>query len=138
VGPPHRAASPTAGEFWLGLEKMRSITGDRGSRLAVQLQDWDGNAKSLKFPIHLGGEDTAYSLQLTAQVADELGVPTPTPNGLSLPFSTWDQDHDLRVDMNCAKSLSGEHLPYLQPQSASMPYPHFLLTCCVLLGHTLT
>ncbi|XP_020038255.2 angiopoietin-related protein 4 isoform X2 [Castor canadensis] len=95
------------GEFWLGLEKMRSITGDRGSRLAVQLQDWDGNAKSLKFPIHLGGEDTAYSLQLTAQVADELGVPTTTPNGLSLPFSTWDQDHDLRVDMNCAKSLSG-------------------------------
>lgn len=42
------------GEFWLGLEKMHSITGNRGSQLAVQLQDWDGNAKLLQFPIHLG------------------------------------------------------------------------------------
>ncbi|XP_042549665.1 angiopoietin-related protein 4 [Dipodomys spectabilis] len=95
------------GEFWLGLEKIHSITGDRGGRLAVQLQDRDGNAKSLKFPVHLGGEDTAYSLQLTAPVASELGVSVATSNGLSLPFSTWDQDHDLRGDLNCAKSLSG-------------------------------
>lgn len=82
--------------------------GDRSSRLAVQLQDWEGNAESLQFPVHLGGEDTAYSLQLTAPVASELGATTVAPNGLSLPFSTWDQDHDLRRDKNCAKSLSGE------------------------------
>uniref|UniRef100_A0A8D2GYZ0 Angiopoietin like 4 n=1 Tax=Urocitellus parryii TaxID=9999 RepID=A0A8D2GYZ0_UROPR len=97
----------TSGEFWLGLEKMHSITGDRGSRLAVQLKDWEGNAESLQFPVHLGGEDTAYSLQLTEPVASELGATTITPSGLSLPFSTWDQDHDLRGDLNCAKSLSG-------------------------------
>ncbi|XP_048198049.1 angiopoietin-related protein 4 [Perognathus longimembris pacificus] len=95
------------GDFWLGLEKMHCITGDQGGRLTVKLQDRDGNAKSLRFPIHLGGEDTAYSLQLTAPVASELGVSVATPNGLSLPFSTWDQDHDLRRDLNCAKSLSG-------------------------------
>uniref|UniRef100_A0A8C8WB14 Angiopoietin like 4 n=1 Tax=Panthera leo TaxID=9689 RepID=A0A8C8WB14_PANLE len=95
------------GEFWLGLEKVHRITGDRGSRLAVQLQDWEGNAESLQFPVYLGGEDTAYSLQLTAPVASELGATTVAPNGLSLPFSTWDQDHDLRGDKNCAKSLSG-------------------------------
>ncbi|KAI5931910.1 angiopoietin-related protein 4 [Manis javanica] len=95
------------GEFWLGLEKVHRITGDRSSRLAVQLQDWEGNAESLQFPVHLGGEDTAYSLQLTAPVASELGATTITPSGLSLPFSTWDQDHDLRGDKNCAKSLSG-------------------------------
>nr|XP_008511993.1 PREDICTED: angiopoietin-related protein 4 [Equus przewalskii] len=95
------------GEFWLGLEKLHLIMGDRGSRLAVQLQDWEGNAESLQFPVHLGGEDTAYSLQLTAPVASELGATTVAPNGLSLPFSTWDQDHDLRRDKNCAKSLSG-------------------------------
>ncbi|XP_044774216.1 angiopoietin-related protein 4 isoform X2 [Neomonachus schauinslandi] len=95
------------GEFWLGLEKVHRILGDRGSRLAVQLQDWEGNAESLQFPVHLGGEDTAYSLQLTAPVANELGATTAAPSGLSLPFSTWDQDHDLRGDKNCAKSLSG-------------------------------
>ncbi|XP_016058918.1 PREDICTED: angiopoietin-related protein 4 [Miniopterus natalensis] len=95
------------GEFWLGLEKMHLILGDRGSHLAVQLQDWEGNAKSLQFPIRLGGEDTAYSLQLTAPMASELGPTTVTPSGLSLPFSTWDQDHDLSRDKNCAKSLSG-------------------------------
>lgn len=97
-----------AGEFWLGLEKMHSITGDRGSQMAVQLQDWDGNAKLLQFPIHLGGEDTAYSLQLTEPTASELGATNVSPSGLSLPFSTWDQDHDLRGDLNCAKSLSGK------------------------------
>ncbi|XP_069352458.1 angiopoietin-related protein 4 isoform X1 [Eulemur rufifrons] len=95
------------GEFWLGLEKVHRITGDRGSRLAVQLQDWDGNAESLQFPVHLGGEDTAYSLQLTAPVASKLGATMVTPGGLSLPFSTRDKDHDLRRDKNCAKSLSG-------------------------------
>uniref|UniRef100_A0A7N5P1V2 Angiopoietin like 4 n=1 Tax=Ailuropoda melanoleuca TaxID=9646 RepID=A0A7N5P1V2_AILME len=95
------------GEFWLGLEKVHHILGDRSSRLAVQLQDWEGNAESLQFPVHLGGEDTAYSLQLTAPVANELGATTVAPSGLSLPFSTWDQDHDLRGDKNCAKSLSG-------------------------------
>lgn len=99
-----------SGEFWLGLEKMHSITGDRGSQLAVQLQDWDGNAKLLQFPIHLGGEDTAYSLQLTEPTANELGATNVSPNGLSLPFSTWDQDHDLRGDLNCAKSLSGKQV----------------------------
>ncbi|XP_050626533.1 angiopoietin-related protein 4 isoform X1 [Macaca thibetana thibetana] len=95
------------GEFWLGLEKVHSITGDRNSRLAVQLQDWDGNAESLQFSVHLGGEDTAYSLQLTEPVASQLGATTVPPSGLSVPFSTWDQDHDLHRDKNCAKSLSG-------------------------------
>ncbi|XP_060153193.1 angiopoietin-related protein 4 isoform X2 [Globicephala melas] len=94
------------GEFWLGLEKVHRIMGEHGSRLAVQLQDWEGNAESLQFPVHLGGEDTAYSLQLTAPVASKLGATAFSPSGLSLPFSTWDQDHDLRRDKNCAKSLS--------------------------------
>lgn len=108
--PASRMISLDSGEFWLGLEKMHSITGDRGSQLAVQLQDWDGNAKLLQFPIHLGGEDTAYSLQLTEPTANELGATNVSPNGLSLPFSTWDQDHDLRGDLNCAKSLSGKQV----------------------------
>ncbi|XP_043835628.1 angiopoietin-related protein 4 [Dromiciops gliroides] len=93
------------GEFWLGLEKVHHITGDRGSRLAVQLLDWEGNAQSVQIPFHLGGEDTAYSLKLTGPVAGELGPAT--EDGLSLPFSTWDRDHDLRTDLNCAKNLSG-------------------------------
>ncbi|KAM9097204.1 angiopoietin-related protein 4 [Sarcophilus harrisii] len=93
------------GEFWLGLEKVHHITGDRGSRLVVQLLDWEGNAQSVQIPFHLGGEDTAYSLKLTGPVAGELGPAT--KDGLSLPFSTWDRDHDLRTDLNCAKNLSG-------------------------------
>ncbi|XP_020833839.1 angiopoietin-related protein 4 isoform X2 [Phascolarctos cinereus] len=93
------------GEFWLGLEKVHHITGDRGSRLAVQLLDWEGNAQSVQIPFHLGGEDTAYSLKLTGPVAGELGPAT--EDGLSLPFSTWDRDHDLRTDLNCAENLSG-------------------------------
>ncbi|XP_074061132.1 angiopoietin-related protein 4 [Macrotis lagotis] len=93
------------GEFWLGLEKVHHITGDRGSRLSVQLLDWEGNVQSVQIPFHLGGEDTAYSLKLTGPVAGELGPAT--EDGLSLPFSTWDRDHDLRTDLNCAQNLSG-------------------------------
>lgn len=123
------------GEFWLGLEKVHRILGDRGSRLAVQLHDWEGNAESLQFPVHLGGEDTAYSLQLTAPVASELGATTVVPSGLSLPFSTWDQDHDLRGDKNCAKILSGEQalpFPMLPCTSrARPPLPPFLRPCPV-------
>nr|XP_003461443.1 angiopoietin-related protein 4 [Cavia porcellus] len=98
------------GEFWLGLEKIHRLVGDRGGRLAVQLLDWEGNTESLRFPARLGGEDTAYSLQLAAPVATKLGATVASaasPGSLSLPFSTWDQDHDLRGDLNCAKSLSG-------------------------------
>ncbi|XP_010604022.1 angiopoietin-related protein 4, partial [Fukomys damarensis] len=95
------------GEFWLGLEKMYRLARGRGSRLAVQLRDWEGHGRSLQFPVHLGGEDTDYSLQLTAPVASELGAASTVPSGLSLPFSTWDHDHGLRRDLNCAKSLSG-------------------------------
>lgn len=115
----------TAGEFWLGLEKMHLILGDHSSHLAVQLQDWEGNAKSLQFPIRLGGEDTAYSLQLTAPMASELGATITTPSSLSLPFSTWDQDHDLQGDKNCAKSLSGESalsLLVLPARPPSLPF----------------
>ncbi|XP_055969161.1 angiopoietin-related protein 4 [Sorex fumeus] len=92
------------GEFWLGLEKIHRILGDQGGKLAVQLQDWEGNTESLQFPVHLGGEDTAYSLQLPAPLASELGA---TSIDHSLPFATWDQDHDLLGNKNCAKSLSG-------------------------------
>lgn len=111
---PHPCLIPSVvtGEFWLGLEKVHCILGDRGSHLAVQLQDWEGNSESLEFSIRLGGEDTAYSLRLTAPVAGELGVATAgIPENSSLPFSTWDQDHDLRGDLNCAKTLSGELAP---------------------------
>lgn len=137
-GPGSLGGRPCAGEFWLGLEKVHRITGDRSSRLAVQLQDWEGNAESLQFPVHLGGEDTAYSLQLTAPVASELGATTITPSGLSLPFSTWDQDHDLRGDKNCAKSLSGEPALSLRvPPCTCQPGPPSLPFCSpVLLPHT--
>lgn len=121
--PSYSSASPTVGEFWLGLEKVHLILGGRGSRLAVQLQDWEGNAESLQFPVHLGGEDTAYSLQLTAPVASKLGATTVMPSGLSLPFSTWDQDHDLHGDKNCAKSLSGEQVLSLFILTAGPSHP---------------
>lgn len=121
--PSYSSASPTVGEFWLGLEKVHLILGGRGGHLAVQLQDWEGNAESLQFPVHLGGEDTAYSLQLTAPVASKLGATTVMPSGLSLPFSTWDQDHDLRGDKNCAKSLSGEQVLSLFVLTAGPSHP---------------
>lgn len=130
MGLSHPVGLSPVGEFWLGLEKVHRIAGGRGSRLAVQLRDWEGNAESLQFPVHLGGEDTAYSLQLAAPVASELGATTVAPSGLSLPFSTWDQDHDLRRDKNCAKSLSGEPALSLPVLPAPQGQDHASLPLC--------
>ncbi|XP_053558984.1 angiopoietin-related protein 4 [Bombina bombina] len=93
------------GEFWLGLEKLYHITEQGQYRLRIELQDWEQNTQFMESQFILGGPSTAYALQLQGLVSGEL------ENAMSdiryLPFSTRDRDHDLKLDMNCAKHLSG-------------------------------
>ncbi|XP_053159389.1 angiopoietin-related protein 4 [Hemicordylus capensis] len=94
-----------SGDFWLGLEKTHQIMQDGRFQLLIELQDWEGNSQKVPFLFSLGGEDVAYTLSLLGPIPGEL------ENAMGdfpqLPFSTRDQDHDLKGDTNCAKHLSG-------------------------------
>uniref|UniRef100_A0ACB8F1B2 Angiopoietin- protein 4 n=1 Tax=Sphaerodactylus townsendi TaxID=933632 RepID=A0ACB8F1B2_9SAUR len=94
-----------SGDFWLGLDKIHQIVQEGMFRLIIEMQDWEGNSQVVQFLFRLGGEDTAYTLSLLGPVLGEL------ENAMGdfphLPFSTRDQDHDLKGDANCAKHLSG-------------------------------
>ncbi|NWZ93117.1 ANGL4 protein, partial [Nesospiza acunhae] len=93
------------GDFWLGLEKIHHLVQEGKYNLLIELEDWEGNSQVVQFVFSLGGESTAYTLNLLGPLSGEL------ENAIGefrqLPFSTRDRDHDLKADTNCAKHLSG-------------------------------
>ncbi|MEQ2195215.1 hypothetical protein XENOCAPTIV_009200 [Xenoophorus captivus] len=96
------------GEFWLGLENIHAIAKDSSYILNIKFSDWGDDSAFVRFPFELGGRETNYSLLIQEAVTtDTLESSLTTDSSLSLPFSTRDQDNDRKVDINCAKHLSG-------------------------------
>ncbi|XP_035269665.1 angiopoietin-related protein 4-like [Anguilla anguilla] len=94
------------GEFWLGLEKIHTLSQQGDYILHVEFSDWKGESQTIKYPFHLSGEENSYSLHLQGGSSGDLeSALTSDPSGV--PFSTRDRDNDQKTDMNCAKHLSG-------------------------------
>ncbi|KAM6189429.1 angiopoietin-related protein 4 [Sarcoramphus papa] len=93
------------GDFWLGLEKIHHLVQEGRYNLLIELEDWEGNSQVVQFVFSLGGESTAYMLNLLGPLSGELE--NAIGDFRQLPFSTRDRDHDLKADTNCAKHLSG-------------------------------
>ncbi|KAM6107219.1 angiopoietin-related protein 4 [Pterocles gutturalis] len=93
------------GDFWLGLEKIHHLVQEGRHHLLIELEDWEGNSQVVQFVFSLGGESTAYTLNLLGPLSGELE--NAIGDFRQLPFSTRDRDHDLKADTNCAKHLSG-------------------------------
>ncbi|XP_037538018.1 angiopoietin-related protein 4 [Nematolebias whitei] len=96
------------GEFWLGLEHIHSVAKDGGYILNIQLSDWEDDTASVQLPFQLGGRETNYSLQI--QESDTFGTLESSLGAdavLGLAFTTRDRDNDYKVNINCAKHLSG-------------------------------
>ncbi|XP_009999625.1 PREDICTED: angiopoietin-related protein 4 [Chaetura pelagica] len=93
------------GDFWLGLEKIYQLVQEGRYDLLIELEDWEGNSQVVQFVFSLGGESTAYTLNLLGSLSGELE--NAMGDFRQLPFSTRDRDHDLKADTNCAKHLSG-------------------------------
>ncbi|XP_010221638.1 PREDICTED: angiopoietin-related protein 4-like [Tinamus guttatus] len=93
------------GDFWLGLEKIHHLVQEGRYNLLIELEDWEGNSQAVQFVFSLGGESTAYTLNLLGPLSGELE--NAIGDFRQLPFSTRDRDHDLKADTNCAKHLSG-------------------------------
>ncbi|KFP33707.1 Angiopoietin-related protein 4, partial [Colius striatus] len=93
------------GDFWLGLEKIHHLVQEGRYNLLIEMEDWEGNSQVVQFIFSLGGESTAYTLNLLGPLSGELE--NAIGDFRQLPFSTRDRDHDLKADTNCAKHLSG-------------------------------
>ncbi|XP_030628974.1 angiopoietin-related protein 4 [Chanos chanos] len=94
------------GEFWLGLEKIYSVSKGGEHILKVQFSDWRDETQAIKYPFRLDGEENNYSLHILKSPADNLESALDT-DAVGLPFSTRDKDNDQKNDLNCAKHLSG-------------------------------
>lgn len=95
-----------SGEFWLGLEKIHSVSKDGNYILKVQFSDWRDEIQSISYRFHLNGQENNYSLRILESPAGNTESSLPTETS-AVPFSTRDKDNDQKNDLNCAKQLSG-------------------------------
>ncbi|XP_035774639.1 fibrinogen C domain-containing protein 1-like [Anopheles albimanus] len=89
-------------EFWLGLEKIHQITKDRTHEMIIELKDFDGSYKYIRFrEFGIGSESEQYALEhlttyggtLKNDMADNVGMK----------FSTKDRDNDKYQARHCAQ-----------------------------------
>lgn len=117
--PGTKAKFLVSGDFWLGLEKIHHLVQEGRYNLLIELEDWEGNSQAVQFEFSLGGESTAYTLNLLGPLSGELE--NAIGDFRQLPFSTRDRDHDLKADTNCAKHLSGQCGLFL-PRDGCFPF----------------
>lgn len=98
----------SVGEFWLGLEKIYRITEDQDFILRIQMSDWRDEQRVVQYRVRLGGVEENYSLRILESPAGNLESALSSESSSGLPFSTRDRDNDQKIDLNCAKHLSGE------------------------------
>lgn len=95
-----------SGEFWLGLEKIHSVSKGGHYILKVQFSDWQDEVQTINYPFRLNGEESNYSLRILGSPTGNLESALSTETS-TVPFSTRDKDNDQKNDLNCAKQLSG-------------------------------
>jgi len=106
-GPNVTSVSPLlSGEFWLGLENIRSIAAQGQYVLQVELSDWLGQRREARYGLHLEGEEKKFALRLEADSPSGAREHVMGTEGSGVPFSTADRDNDLS-EVNCAARLSG-------------------------------
>ena len=92
------------GEFWLGLNKINSLT-EAQSCLRLDMKDYNDNVRYANYDsFSVAGPHTNYKLTIggyTGDAGDSLGW---YHNGMA--FSTKDRDHD-KSTANCAEQHKG-------------------------------
>ncbi|XP_059923864.1 angiopoietin-related protein 4-like isoform X2 [Gadus macrocephalus] len=95
------------GEFWLGLDRIHSLSNQGRRTLQVQLSDRTGAEQLVNYRFRLDGPENDYALHLAPTNPAGVQAGAMATGASGLPFSTADRDNDLSADVNCAKSLSG-------------------------------
>ena len=95
------------GEHWLGLEKLHMLTTNGNWKLRVDLEDFyndTGDAEYSSFTI--ADESTNYILSI-GECDSSCSVSDALDYHKNMAFTTYDQDHDINVDENCAVRFQG-------------------------------
>lgn len=99
------------GEFWLGLDNMHALSTQRNYTLQIEMTDWRDETYLAEYDLfRVDDEKSKYKLKLGAyrkeasnagdSFGDELNEEQ-SHNGM--PFSTYDNDNDMRFYDNCAQ-----------------------------------
>ncbi|PFX13809.1 Fibrinogen C domain-containing protein 1 [Stylophora pistillata] len=93
------------GEFWLGNDKIHTLTIARSSSLRVDMEDWNGARAYAKYgKFNTGDEQAQYRLEV-GSYSGTAGDSLAWHNGMV--FGTKDRDNDRRSYENCAVAYSG-------------------------------
>lgn len=95
------------GEFWLGLDRIHSISKQGQYILQVELSNEAGQRQEARYRFQVDGEERMFALHLEQDPSSGAQRGIVSTGAYGLPFSTADRDNDLAADVNCAKQLSG-------------------------------
>jgi len=92
-------------EFWIGNQRLRDLTRLKNNKIRIELEDWSGNKRYAEYSLFkISDKNDKYRLTLGSYSGDA-GDSLSYHNGQQ--FSTFDQDHDLSSDENCAERYHG-------------------------------
>lgn len=97
-----------AEDFWLGLQKIHSLTQQGIHILRVDFEDWKEEKHWAEYQFSLDGPSKDYSIQVSNFSGD---LPDALANSTGTSFSTKDR-HDPNPNSNCNRSHTGR-LPTL-------------------------
>lgn len=89
------------GDFFLGLEKVHTLTSEQPHELFIYMQGFDGTSYYARYDeFAISGEDDHYTIKklgaFSGNVKDEFAF------ARDMSFSTYDRDNDLSRSENCA------------------------------------
>ncbi|XP_069491511.1 angiopoietin-related protein 3 [Ambystoma mexicanum] len=92
------------GDFWLGLEKVHSISRQTEYTLHIEMEDWKNNQRHIEYTFTLGGKDMDYSILLSQTSGN---IPSALTENRHVRFATPDHNSDAQGDQNCPEGYSG-------------------------------
>ncbi|XP_074491056.1 angiopoietin-related protein 3 [Sebastes fasciatus] len=91
-------------DFWLGLEKIHSVTQQGVYILRIDLEDWKEGKLWAEYRFSLEGPSKGYTLHVSHFSGD---LPDAMANSTGMRFSSKDRNNDNHRHSNCARSYAG-------------------------------
>lgn len=93
-----------AGDFWLGLQKIYSLTQQGVYILRIDLEDWKEEKHWAEYQFSLDGPSKDYIIEVSNFSGD---LPDALTNNVGMRFSTKDRINDDNRNSNCNRSYTG-------------------------------
>lgn len=124
----HKSLFFFAEDFWLGLQKIYSLTQQGAYILRIDLEDWKEEKHWAKYQFSLEGPSKDYIIQVSNFSGD---LPDALANSTGIRFSTKDRNADYNRNSNCNRSYTGR-----RPKAPTYPTITFSpIAYCLYLIH---